>query len=70
MKVDLLSFYGNKEEKKAVFERPTRGGNRTAVDCRHSIILGGFRNQEFGIFQLVATAIGHRLGLMSHLRDS
>ena len=30
----------------------------------------GFRNQEFGFFQVVATAIGDRLGLMSHLSDS
>ena len=29
----------------------------------------GFRNQDFGIFQVVATVTGRRLGLLSHLSD-
>jgi len=32
--------------------------------------VGGFHNQENEIFELVAMATGHRLGLMSHLSDS
>jgi len=34
-----------------------------------SWLIGGFRNQESGVFQVVATATGHKLGLMSHLSD-